>query len=107
MAPAPSCNSTAVDNLVRNALTHGNNPALTLRKVGNFAEVTVESGGETYSAAEVATWTEPFARAERTAGAGHGLGLALVDAIANAHGGSLVLAPRAGGGLVAKLSLPA
>lgn len=57
-----------MDNLVRNALTHGNNPALTLRKVGNFAEVTVESGGETYSAAEVATWTEPFARAERTAG---------------------------------------
>ncbi|WP_244080059.1 sensor histidine kinase [Corynebacterium striatum] len=104
---SPTLTRQAVDNLVRNALTHGNNPALTLRKVGNFAEVTVESGGETYSAAEFATWTEPFARAERTAGAGHGLRLALVDAIANAHGGSLVLAPRAGGGLVAKLSLPA
>ena len=104
---SPTLTRQAVDNLLRNALTHGHDPALTLRKVGNFAEVTVESGGEAYSAAEVATWTEPFARAERTAGAGHGLGLALVDAIANAHGGSLVLAPRDGGGLVAKLSLPA
>ena len=104
---SPTLTRQAVDNLLRNALTHGHDPALTLRKVDGFAEVTVESGGETYSAAEVATWTEPFARAERTAGAGHGLGLALVDAIANAHGGSLVLAPRAGGGLVAKLSLPA
>src|SRR5699024_6251723 len=45
---SPTLTRQAVDNLVRNALTHGNNPALTLRKVGNFAEVTVESGGETY-----------------------------------------------------------
>ena len=104
---SPTLTRQAVDNLLRNALTHGHDPALTLRKVDGFAEVTVESGGEAYSAAEVATWTEPFARAERTSGAGHGLGLALVDAIANAHGGSLVLAPRDGGGLVAKLSLPA
>ncbi len=30
---SPTLTRQAVDNLVRNALTHGNNPALTLRKV--------------------------------------------------------------------------
>jgi signal transduction histidine kinase len=37
---------------------------------------------------------------------GYGLGLALARAAAQAHGGNLVLANRAGGGLVARLSLP-
>jgi two-component system sensor histidine kinase VanS len=80
---------------------------LTLTKVGQNAEIIVESGGPALDTAEIRTWIEPFARAQRTAGAGHGLGLALVDAIAKAHGGSLELTPRAGGGLAATLRLPA
>ena len=96
-----------MDNLARNAAIHGTGGSIALRRVGAGAEITVESGGDQLDPAEVATWPEPFARARRTSGSGHGLGLALVKAIAKAHGGSVELAPRAGGGLVVKLLLPA
>ena len=39
-------------------------------------------------------------------GGGHGLGLSIAASIAGAHGGSLKLAARDGGGLVAVLDLP-
>lgn len=104
---SPTLIRQAVDNLARNAAIHGTGGSITLRRVGAGAEITVESGGDPLDPAEVATWTEPFARARRTSGSGHGLGLALVKAIAKAHGGSLELAARAGGGLVVKLLLPA
>lgn len=104
---SPTLVRQAVDNLARNAAIHGTGGSIALRRVGAGAEITVESGGDQLDPAEVATWTEPFARARRTAGSGHGLGLALVKAIAKAHGGSVELAPRAGGGLVVKLLLPA
>lgn len=104
---SPTLIRQAVDNLVRNAVVHGEEAALRVRRAGECAEITVESGGEKLDPADVATWTEPFARARRTSGSGHGLGLALVNAIAKAHGGSLELAPRAEGGLVVKLLLPA
>jgi len=104
---SPSLIRQAVDNLARNAAIHGADGSITLRPAGASAEITVESAGEPLDPAEVATWTEPFARARRTSGSGHGLGLALVKAIAKAHGGSVELAPRAGGGLVVKLLLPA
>lgn len=104
---SPTLIRQAVDNLARNASIHGTGGSIALRRVGAGAEITVESEGDQLDPAEVATWTEPFARARRTAGSGHGLGLALVKAIAKAHGGSVELAARAGGGLVVKLLLPA
>jgi len=39
-------------------------------------------------------------------GGGHGLGLSIAASIAGAHGGSLKLEARDGGGLVAVLELP-
>ena len=104
---SPTLIRQAVDNLARNAAIHGTGGSIALRRAGACAEITVESGGDQLDPAEVATWTEPFARARRTSGSGHGLGLALVKAIAKAHGGSVELAARAGGGLVVKLLLPA
>jgi two-component system osmolarity sensor histidine kinase EnvZ len=47
-------------------------------------------------------------RDDSRAGApGSGLGLAIVERVARAHGGHLELAPRAGGGLAARLVLSA
>ncbi|WP_017570454.1 sensor histidine kinase [Nocardiopsis halotolerans] len=57
--------------------------------------------------------TEPFLRgggrmAARGSGrAGHGLGLPIVARIVEAHGGELRLTPNPGGGLTARVSLPA
>ena len=106
---SPTLVRQAVDNLVRNAVVHGapGTAKLALRRTPGSAEITVSSGGDVLDPAELATWTEPFTRARRTAGAGHGLGLALVKAVAKAHGGSLQLAARTEGGLVVRLLLPA
>lgn len=112
---SPALVRQAVDNLVRNAVVHGapGTARLALRLAPSTpgtpgaAEITVASGGDVLDPEEVATWTEPFARARRTSGEGHGLGLALVTAIAKAHGGSVELSPRAGGGLAVRLLLPA
>ena len=54
--------------------------------------------------ARIRTFTEPFAKARY--GAGHGLGLALVDRIVETHHGSLDLAPIPGGGLTVTVVLP-
>jgi len=37
---------------------------------------------------------------------GHGLGLAFVEAVVRAHGGSVTASNRAGGGAILKLRLP-
>jgi signal transduction histidine kinase len=37
---------------------------------------------------------------------GHGLGLAFVDAVIQAHGGTAIISERAGGGALMTLSLP-
>jgi signal transduction histidine kinase len=71
--------------------------------------IEVENTGRELSEESVALLAEPFFRgaATRTTGDGVGLGLAIVDSIAIAHGGRLVLRPRPGGGLIARLELPA
>lgn len=95
---------TAVDNLARNAATHGapGSSALTLVSTAGVAVVAVTSGGELIDAASAARMAEPFAGAR--GGRGHGLGLPLTDAIARAHGGSLEIHPRSEGGITATLS---
>ena len=51
---------------------------------------------------------EPFTRLERsTRRRGSGLGLSIVRAVAEAHGGALRLAPREAGGLDVEVTLPA
>lgn len=49
---------------------------------------------------------EPYSRSDRSGQRGAGLGLAVCRAIATAHGGSLTLRPRNGGGNSFALSLP-
>jgi two-component system sensor histidine kinase VanS len=72
--------------------------------------LTVENTGEKLTTQLVSTLVEPFRRGTeriRTDHAGVGLGLAIVQSIAQAHDGSLTLTPRAAGGLCVTVQLPA
>ena len=72
--------------------------------------LTVENTGDEVTARAAATLAEPFVRGtERTHtdNAGVGLGLAIVERITDAHGGTLTLVPRPAGGLCATVRLPA
>jgi two-component system, OmpR family, sensor histidine kinase VanS len=101
-------------NLVHNAIVH-NLPEqgtvwVTTRAHPQSVELTVENTGETLTPQLVATLAEPFQRGSkriRTDHAGVGLGLAIVKSIAQAHEGTLILTPRAGGGLCVTVQLPA
>ncbi|TCC26582.1 sensor histidine kinase [Kribbella speibonae] len=115
---APTMGSTSLllqltTNLVHNAIVH-NLPAqgsIWVRTgVGSrTVSLTVENTGQKLTAHLVSTLVEPFQRgAERARSdhAGVGLGLAIVNSIAQAHNGTLTLTPRDGGGLRATVELP-
>jgi two-component system, OmpR family, osmolarity sensor histidine kinase EnvZ len=98
----------AVGNLIDNALRYGKEP-IEIRLASNGAATLVEVSdrGPGIPPGEVERLKRPFTRLEsaRSGPAGSGLGLAIVERVARAHGGALELGPRAGGGLVARLSL--
>ena len=101
-------------NLVHNAIVH-NLPEHGSVRISTINQprhvvLTVENTGDQLSPHLVSTLTEPFQRGtERVRGdhAGLGLGLAIVKSIAQAHDGTLTLSPRAAGGLIVTLQLPA
>ena len=101
-------------NLVHNAIVHnlpdGGTVRVSTRTAPGASELVVGNTGAVLTRATVATLTEPFQRGTgriRGDHAGVGLGLAIVRSIADAHGGSLELAPRDGGGLRVVVRLPA
>lgn len=101
-------------NLVHNAIVH-NLPELgsvwvTTSLRSKHVVLTVENTGEQLAPQLVATLDEPFRRGSeriRADHAGVGLGLAIAKSIAQAHDGSLTLAPRPAGGLRVTVQLPA
>jgi signal transduction histidine kinase len=71
------------------------------------AELCVENSGPPVGRDAAARLAEPFERLQREADArGAGLGLSIVRAVSEAHGGSLLIEPRAEGGLVVTVRLP-
>jgi two-component system osmolarity sensor histidine kinase EnvZ len=100
----------AVSNLVDNALRHAGEPVeIELKKSAGAALIEVRDRGPGIPPGEAERLKRPFTRldAARSGRGGAGLGLAIVDRVARAHGGALELAPREGGGLVARLALRA
>jgi two-component system sensor histidine kinase VanS len=101
-------------NLVHNAIVH-NLPEqgtvwVTTSVHPKRVVLTVENTGEKLTPQLVATLVEPFRRGTeriRTEHAGVGLGLAIVKSITQAHDGTLILTPRAAGGLRVTVQLPA
>jgi two-component system sensor histidine kinase VanS len=100
-------------NLVHNAIVHnlsGEGTVWVTTTAHPTAVVfTVENTGEKLTPQFVSTLVEPFRRGNgriRTDHAGVGLGLAIVNNIAQAHEGTLALTPRAAGGLRVTVQLP-
>jgi two-component system, OmpR family, sensor histidine kinase VanS len=101
-------------NLVHNAIVHNlpvhGNVWVTTSVHSKSVVLSVENTGEKLTPQLVSTLGEPFQRGTervRTDHAGVGLGLAIVNSIAQAHDGTLTLTPRAAGGLCVKVTLPA
>jgi two-component system sensor histidine kinase VanS len=90
-----------VTNLVQNGIRHGGGSVAITVAPGRLV---VRNDGPVLDAARVWTFTEPFAKDRY--GAGHGLGLALVDRIVETHRGRLDLVPNPDGGLTASVVLP-
>lgn len=88
----PSLIELAAVNLVENALTHGGPPVVLRSFAGGFV---VEDGGPGISPANLPRVFERFFTTGRDR-QGTGLGLALVRAVARAHGGDVTVESRPG-----------
>ena len=104
--------SRMVENVIDNAVCH-NTPggwiAITTRARSEGAQLVVENGGPVLDQQQVAELSQPFRRLEADrigTDKGSGLGLSIVAAIAEAHGGTLDLQARPGGGLRVCVELP-
>ena len=99
-----------MSNLVDNALRYAPGAIeIAARTEPGRVVIEVMDRGPGVPASEAERLKRPFTRLDeaRSGPGGAGLGLAIVDRIARAHGGQLELAPREGGGLAARLSLSA
>jgi signal transduction histidine kinase len=113
-APAPiSCRPNeikrAVRNLVENAVAYGHKADVRIADAGDGYDVLVEDEGPGIPENDRQRVFEPFVRLESSRNedtGGTGLGLTLVKAIAEGHGGAVRLENRPGGGLRARMHLP-
>jgi two-component system OmpR family sensor kinase len=99
----------ALDNLVKNTLLYGDGTiTLSAQGAGDLVELHVTDEGPGFPDELIARPFERFARGDeaRAAGPGSGLGLALVQAIAAAHGGSAGARNRPGGGADVWIAFP-
>jgi signal transduction histidine kinase len=100
----------ALDNLVSNALKYAGGVEVTVSRQSGLAVVDVADRGPGIPKDFLEDVFQPFRRLEpsRNRGTGGvGLGLAIARTIARAHGGDVTLTARDGGGLNARLALPA
>jgi signal transduction histidine kinase len=113
-APAPiSCRPNeirrAVRNLVDNAVAYGGEADVKIADTPTAYEIVVDDKGPGIPEADRQRVFEPFVRLESSRnreGGGTGLGLTLVKAIAEGHGGQIKLENRPEGGLRVRMILP-
>ncbi len=100
-----------IGNLIGNAVRYGAGQPVELECTcdGAGSVIRVMDRGPGIPPAELENVFRPFYRLEssrNTATGGSGLGLAIGQQLANANGWEIVLAPRAGGGTEARLTIP-
>ena len=95
-------------NVVDNALVYSDGPIDIVGRIENGAlSVEVNDRGPGIEAGEKGEVLERFKRGKASNGkVGSGLGLSIVTRVAQAHGGSLRLLDRTGGGLSVAITLP-
>lgn len=96
-----------VSNLLENELIHlpeGCRVSIRLHSHQGSAELVIEDNGPGFPPDIGSRVFERFVRGQHSPG--HGLGLAFVDAVAQAHGGAARISDRSGGGAVISLLLP-
>ena len=99
----------ALRNLLENAAVYGGRATVRIERDDDEDRVVIEDQGPGIPQADLERVFEPFVRLEasrsRDSG-GSGLGLAIARGIVRGHGGDIVLANRAEGGLRATVVLP-
>ncbi|HEY7420783.1 MAG TPA: HAMP domain-containing sensor histidine kinase [Gaiellaceae bacterium] len=101
-----------LDNLLANARAHtppGTSVSVELRRVDGRAELTVVDRGPGLTEEQVERVFERFYRADSSrtrASGGAGLGLSIVAAVTEAHGGTAEARPTPGGGATFVITLP-
>jgi signal transduction histidine kinase len=116
LAPAPVIGDPSLldrlaGNLIENAVRYnhlGGRIWVRSGRDGDYAQLVVGNTGFEVDQADVAGLFEPFRRGgrERTGARGAGLGLSIVHAVCQAHGGSVGAVPLEGGGMEITVVLP-
>jgi signal transduction histidine kinase len=97
-----------VSNLLENELTHlpqGCRVSIKLHSYQGSAELVIEDDGPGFPPEMGSRAFERFVKGKHSPG--HGLGLAFVDTVIQAHGGAAKISDHTGGGAVITLSVPA
>jgi signal transduction histidine kinase len=106
----PGALKRAIANLLDNAVKYGKCARVAIAEIEKTVEITIDDDGTGIPEAELTRVFQPFYRVEesrnRNSG-GVGLGLAIARSVVEGHGGELTLANRPGGGLRARIILPA
>ena len=118
LAPAPAVGdprlverlvANLVDNALRHNREHGHIEVATERRA-DVAMIVVANTGPVVAPGDAERLFEPFRRVGSSrvnSGDGHGLGLSIVRAIADAHGAALTVEPQREGGLRVEVVFPA
>ncbi len=109
VACRPAALKRAVGNLIENALKYGGCARVSITADSHAVLIAVEDDGPGIPPDELETVFQPFYRVDRSRGGGPGgvgLGLSIVRAVADAHGGEVWLVNRAEGGLRAVIEFP-
>jgi signal transduction histidine kinase len=105
----PQALKRCLANLLENAVKYGKSARVVVDDDDTRLQIRIQDQGPGIPQAELERVFDPFYRLEASRNretGGTGLGLAIARSVAEAHGGTIVLRNREGGGLEATLTLP-